>query len=158
VNLTGIDLDTNLDDLLGFIYLIELDNGGYYVGRKQFWSKRGRSWVDSGWRDYIGSSKELLRDVESGAACITKRSILSAFTSKSAIRFAEAVAIILSGSYLDRDNGYNWSFEGCRGFIKYTGRDEEQMINLFNFFLGGNYENCCYTGYSGKAKPKRTAS
>ena len=41
---------SRLEDFLGFIYLIEMENGEYYVGRKQFWAKRGNGWVENDWR------------------------------------------------------------------------------------------------------------
>lgn len=126
-NATGITNYVNrLDDFLGFIYLIELENGEYYVGRKQFWAKRGNGWVENDWRQYCSSSKTIQRTPE----CIVRKTILAIFKSKSAIRFAEAYGIINSGAYLDSDKGLNWSFEGSRGTIKMDAEDADQFLRL----------------------------
>lgn len=126
-NATGItNYVSRLDDFLGFIYLIELENGEYYVGRKQFWAKRGNGWVENDWRQYCSSSKTIQRTPE----CIVRKTILAIFKSKSAIRFAEAYGIINSGAYLDSDKGLNWSFEGSRGTIKMDEEDAEQFKRL----------------------------
>ena len=117
---------SRLEDFLGFIYLIEMENGEYYVGRKQFWAKRGNGWVENDWRQYCSSSKTIQRTPE----CIVRKTILAIFKSKSAIRFAEAYGIINSGAYLDSDKGLNWSFEGSRGTIKMDEEDAEQFKRL----------------------------
>lgn len=129
-NATGIrDYEKRLDDFLGFIYLIEMENGEYYVGRKQFWAKRGNGWVENDWRGYCSSSKTIQRTPE----CIVRKTILAIFKSKSAIRFAEAYAIINSGAYLDTEKGLNWSFEGSRGTIKTDAEDDEQLSRLMKW-------------------------
>ena len=129
-NATGItNYKSRLDDFLGFIYLIEMKNGEYYVGRKQFWAKRGAGWVENDWREYCSSSKTIQRDAEA----IERKTILSIFKSKSAIRYAEAYAIINSGAYLDSERGLNWSFEGSRGTIKFDEEDAEQFDRLIKW-------------------------
>lgn len=126
-NATGItNYKSRLEDFLGFIYLIEMKNGEYYVGRKQFWAKRGNGWVENDWREYCSSSKTIQRDAEG----IERKTILCIFKSKSAIRYAEAYAIINSGAYLDSERGLNWSFEGSRGTIKFDEEDTEQFDRL----------------------------
>lgn len=131
-NKTGIVFDIN--DYLGFIYELVTQDGGYYIGRKQFWSKRGGAWYESDWSDYLSSSKELRTGLEYGTIFLRERNIIAVFTSKSAIRYAETSAIIRSGSYLDRDKGYNWSFESCRGLIRCELTDEQQLKHLEDYF------------------------
>lgn len=129
-NATGItNYKSRLDDFLGFIYLIEMKNGEYYVGRKQFWAKRGTGWAENDWREYCSSSKTIQRATED----IERKTILSIFKSKSAIRYAEAYAIINSGAYLDSERGLNWSFEGSRGTIKFDEEDAEQFNRLIKW-------------------------
>jgi hypothetical protein len=65
------------EDYQGFVYQItELDTGKKYVGKKNFWrpktlpvtktrKRRVRTRVESDWRDYYGSSKEVQLLVES---------------------------------------------------------------------------------------------
>ena len=129
-NATGItNYVSRLGEFLGFIYLIEMENGEYYVGRKQFWAKRGNGWVENDWRGYCSSSKTIQRTPER----IVGKTILAIFKSKSAIRFAEAYAIINSGAYLDAEKGLNWSFEGSRGTIKVDAEDSEQLDRLIKW-------------------------
>jgi len=66
----------SIEDYMGFIYLIiNKVNGRKYVGKKIFWNKRKskplkgkkrcrRSIHESDWREYNGSSKELLQDID----------------------------------------------------------------------------------------------
>ena len=129
-NASGItNYKARLEEFLGFIYLIEMENGEYYVGRKQFWAKRGSGWVENDWREYCSSSKTIQRSTEQ----IVRKTILSIFKSKSAIRYAEAYAIINSGAYIDSDRGLNWSFEGSRGAIKMDEEDLGQLYRLMTW-------------------------
>lgn len=60
------------EDIIGFVYLITNEiNGKQYIGKKLFTAartkqvkgKRKRFRVESDWRGYYGSNKELLHDV-----------------------------------------------------------------------------------------------
>ena len=132
INETGIDYEKHINDLLGFIYEINLKDGRFYVGRKQFWNKRGKSWAESDWRKYYSSSSTIRADPEE----IKDRKIVAVFSSKSAIRFAEAVAIIISGAYYPKESGINWSFEGCKGTLRLDERDKEQLARLWERYTG----------------------
>jgi hypothetical protein len=66
-------LDSDLEGKFGFVYLIINEtNGMYYVGKKLLTKasskmvkkKRKKIRVESDWRTYYGSNKELLADVE----------------------------------------------------------------------------------------------
>lgn len=136
INKTGIDYEDEetFESLLGFIYRIKGEKpdgtGWFYIGRKQFWNKRGRYWTESDWRTYRGSSKTVPHLISESVEGSVHFEILAVFTSKSGIRFAEAAAIICSGAYWPNDGGSNWSFEGCKGILALTEQDEQQMENL----------------------------
>lgn len=128
INDTGVDFESNLDDYLGFIYKIKMKDGRFYIGRKQFWKKQGKSWIENDWRNYSSSSKNIMKDIKE----VKNKTILAVFTSKSCIRYAEAAAIILTKSYYPDETGLNWSFDGCKGKLKMEGTDREQMNQLIS--------------------------
>ena len=78
----------DLEDYQGFVYCItELDTGKKYIGKKFFWKpkilpvtktrkRRVRTRVESDWRTYYGSSKEVQALVESKGKDNYKREIL----------------------------------------------------------------------------------
>jgi len=123
VNKTGFNFRRNMDDHLGFIYQIDMKDGGYYIGRKQFWRKAGSGWKLNDWESYTSSSKNVKKDLDN----IKSRAVLAVFSSKSCLRFAETMAIILSESYWPNKKGINWSFDNCKGTLKMVGTDEAQM-------------------------------
>lgn len=130
MNLTGIP-DPDIRDYLGFIYRISnVKEGWYYYGRKQFWRKSGKYYTESDWRSYCGSSKSLPKYIAASVESDLRFEMLSIFTSKSAIRYGEALSIISSGAYEDTDRGVNWSFDGCRGKLKFELTDREQLEHL----------------------------
>jgi len=89
-------VDAVPDNKYGFIYKItNLIDGRMYIGRKYFWSirkvanKKKRVKKESDWKDYYGSSKELLNDIEIlGKECF-KREILSFHETKGEVNFME---------------------------------------------------------------------
>jgi len=119
----------DLDDKLGFIYELELSDGGYYYGRKQFWRRARNKWYETDWREYKSSSRNVL----AVADLIQRSRIVATFSSKSALRYAEAMAIIVSGGYEDEAHGYNWSFAGCMSKLKLTEQDRFQLQHLFDY-------------------------
>lgn len=91
---------------IGYIYLITNNlSGKFYVGKKSFvfrkktkLSKKARkgtrkrvniSYVDSGWKDYWGSSKELLEDIEKLGKDNFTREILMFCENKSLLSYYE---------------------------------------------------------------------
>lgn len=129
-NNTGIDIDNNPEDYLGFIYEIELNTGEFYVGRRQFWYKRGRGWKYCDYGDYYSSSDYVKEHRDS----ITGRTILGVFSSKSALRYAEALAIIVSGAYCCTDKGLNRAFDGCKSAVKLTDTDRKQLELIREYY------------------------
>ena len=82
----------NAEEYVGFVYKITNKlTGRAYIGKKKLWApktsyvkhpktglkKKVRSKVDSDWRDYYGSSRELKEDIESLGKENFKREILS---------------------------------------------------------------------------------
>jgi hypothetical protein len=113
------NFEDRLSDFLGFIYEIKLKDGRYYVGRKQFWTSKG---YETKWREYNSTSKTITDNPD----LIESKEIIGIFTSKSAMRYAEAACIFWSDSYLN-PLGLNWSFDSCKGTLKLTEEDSEQL-------------------------------
>lgn len=130
VNRSGVNLDDK-EELLGFIYKIrEKEGERYYIGRKQFWSKRGRYWYESDWRYYRSSSRVLRGYLGSDGDDGWIFEILAVFTSKSALRYAEAAGIIWSEGYINESEGLNGEFAGCKGRLRFTDIDRQQIRHL----------------------------
>jgi hypothetical protein len=108
----------NYRDYEGFTYLItNLLNGKKYVGKKSFWNyrtlkplkgKRQKRHVkkESNWRDYWGSSKQLLADIEKYGEENFKREILSLHRNKWDLAYYEA-KYQFDNEVLFRDDWYN---------------------------------------------------
>lgn len=100
-----------LTDAFGFVYMItNLETGKFYIGKKALthnkkkkltkkelaqFTGQGRKpvfridQVDSGWRDYYGSSKELVEDVKKYGKDKFKRVILAFLPDKKTLTFSE---------------------------------------------------------------------
>lgn len=124
------DFEDNLKDYLGFIYEITMKDGRYYVGRKQFWTSKG---YQTKWKEYNSTSKTILDAPDE----IAKKEIIGIFSSKSAMRYAEAACIFWSDSYLN-PMGLNWSFDSCKGTLKLTEDDSFQLEGLKSRWANGN--------------------
>ena len=106
---------------IGFVYRISrIEDGKFYIGKKLFHSpkyvtknkKRKRVMVESNWREYWSSSKELQGDHVSLGAQAFKREILEICYSKGTMSYIEA-KFQLEFDVLRRDDCYN-AFVGCR--------------------------------------------
>ena len=104
-----------IGDYIGFVYLItNLTNGRKYIGKKNLYfskskqvkGKRKRFKVESDWRDYYGSNKELAADVESSGKENFKREILKLCTTKGEFSYFEA-KYQFDNNVLDSDEYYN---------------------------------------------------
>lgn len=118
-------LDDLPDDVIGFIYQINLSNGRTYIGRKKFFSERKRNFgkkelalitdkrkkkyeivkKESDWQTYIGSNKELHEDVKNGVR-ITNRNIILLCRTEKQLTYYEA-QILFSNNVLLDDYYYN---------------------------------------------------
>jgi Putative endonuclease segE, GIY-YIG domain len=96
----GIVIDSEiLDDYIGFVYEItNLTNNRKYIGKKllkrsktkQVKGKKKRTLVESDWKQYYGSNKELIEDVEKLGIHNFKRVILKLCKSKGECNYFEA--------------------------------------------------------------------
>ena len=112
------------DEYQGFVYLItELDTGKKYIGKKNFWrpktlpknskrNRRVRTRVESDWRVYYGSSKEVQQLVEDKGRENYSREILHLCKSKGTMSYYEA-KIQFQYDVLLSDEYYN-EFIGCK--------------------------------------------
>ena len=120
----GKEYDETPEEYQGFVYIItELDTGKKYIGKKFFWKpktlpitksrkRRVRTRVESDWRTYFGSSKEVQTLVESKGNSNFKREILRLCRTKGECSYYEAKEqfernVLLSDEY------YN-EFIGCK--------------------------------------------
>jgi len=87
-----------VQDYVGMVYLLEnTENGRKYVGKKFFHrnksyqvkKKKKKKRVESDWKDYYGSSKELLADIEKIGKNKIKRSVLHLCKSKTQCSYYE---------------------------------------------------------------------
>lgn len=94
--------DTTPEEYQGFVYMItDLTNDKKYIGKKFFWKpktlpitktrkRRVKTRVESDWRKYYGSSKEVLQLVESNGKDKYKREILRLCLTKGDCSYYEA--------------------------------------------------------------------
>lgn len=94
--------DTTPQEYQGFVYMItDLTNDKKYIGKKFFWKpktlpitktrkRRVKTRVESDWRNYYGSSKEVLQLVESNGKDKYKREILRLCLTKGDCSYYEA--------------------------------------------------------------------
>ena len=112
------------EEYQGFVYMIhELDTGKKYIGKKFFWKpktlpitktrkRRVKTRVESDWRDYFGSSKEVQSLVESKGSSNYKREILRLCRTKGECSYYEA-KLQFEYDVLLSDEYYN-EFIGCK--------------------------------------------
>ena len=107
-----IDSDI-LNDYIGFVYIItNQTNNKKYIGKKllkrsktrQVKGKKKRTLVESDWKEYYGSNKELMEDVENNGVHNFKRVILRLCRTKGECTYYEAkyqleLDVIMSEEY-----------------------------------------------------------
>jgi len=116
--------DETPEEYQGFVYMItELDTNKKYIGKKFFWKpkilpktktrkKRVRTRVESDWRSYYGSSKDVQQLVEDKGSDMFKREILRLCETKGECSYYEA-KLQFEYDVLLRDDFYN-EFIGCK--------------------------------------------
>lgn len=131
-NISGLELtESTVGDYLGFIYCIEeISTSRKYYGRKQFWNKRGKSWYESDWREYSGSSNFLTEQIDNGELSSFRFTILSIFRTKTGMALGETISIICSGALEYPDGYFNRAAPSVRGKLKITDEDREQLTRL----------------------------
>ena len=125
----GSEYNETPEDYQGFVYIItELDSGKKYLGKKNFWrpkvlpknskrSRRVRTRVESDWRLYFGSNKELRCLVEERGETNYRREIIKLCRTKGEMSYFEAKAqfdndVLLSDEWLNE-------FIGCKIHAKH---------------------------------------
>ena len=120
----GSEYNETPEDYQGFVYIItELDSGKKYLGKKNFWrpkvlpknskrSRRVRTRVESDWRLYFGSNKELRCLVEERGETNYRREIIKLCRTKGEMSYFEAKAQF-DNDVLFSDEWYN-EFIGCK--------------------------------------------
>ena len=105
----------DIADYVGFVYIItNLSNGRKYIGKKIFYfsktrtikGKKKRSKIESDWREYFGSNKELLEDVEKLGRDLFKREIVRLCKSKGEFGYWEA-KLQFENNVLETNDWYN---------------------------------------------------
>jgi hypothetical protein len=120
----------------GFVYMItELETGKKYIGKKFFWKpkilpvtktrkRRIRTVVESDWRDYWGSSKQLQETVLNNGIDKYRREILKLCKTKGECSYYEA-KLQFEYDVLLRDDFYN-EFIGCKIHSKHLGKNKNE--------------------------------
>jgi hypothetical protein len=112
---------TDVGEYVGFVYLItNITNDRKYIGKKNFYfsktrtvkGKRKRTKVESDWKNYYGSNKELQEDVETLGPHNFKREILRLCKSKGEFSYFEA-KYQFENNVLETDDYYN-SWISCK--------------------------------------------
>jgi len=112
------------EEYQGFVYLItEVDTEKKYIGKKNFWrpkvlpknskrNRRVRTRVESDWRNYYGSNKEIQLLVEEKGKENYKREILYLCKTKGEMSYYET-KLQFDHDVLLKDEYYN-EFIGCK--------------------------------------------
>ena len=121
------------EEYQGFVYQItELDTGKKYIGKKNFWkpkilpknskrTRRIRTRVESDWRTYFGSSKEVQLLIEEKGEKNYKREILRLCTTKGEMSYYEA-KLQFEKDVLLSDEWFN-NFIGCKIHSRHLPKD-----------------------------------
>lgn len=142
-NRSGID-NPDLNDYLGFIYMITFADGSRYVGKKKLWHtrytyskystgrrKRTKYYVESDWKTYKSSSNEVAAKLKDGQEAIFE--ILAFFKYARMLNFAETFAIIHARSY-EEEHDLNWRMEKVQGPLGKDPHDLQQLQYLRDFY------------------------
>lgn len=137
----GKEYNETPEEYQGFVYQItEIDTGKKYIGKKFFWKpktlpitktrkRRVRTRVESDWRNYFGSSKEVIQLVESKGVDNYKREIIRLCKSKGECTYWEA-KLQFEFDVLLKDTYYN-EFIGCKIHSKHL----KQQILLSKYTI-----------------------
>ena len=120
------------EDYQGFVYeIVALYNNKRYIGKKNFWkpkilpknskrSRRVRTRVESDWKTYYSSNKELQLLAEKNDEVLFERIILRLCKTKGEMSYYEA-KLQFDNDVLLRDDYYN-EFIGCKIHAKHLRR------------------------------------
>lgn len=118
VTTAGLPIDSDMiEGWQGFVYLIRCkENGRLYIGKKNFWTpktrrlkgKKIRSKIESDWKDYYGSNKELLADVEKMGKDKFERVIIRFCKTKGEMSYYEAKEQFAVDAIIDEKYYNSW--------------------------------------------------
>ena len=123
-----------IGDYVGFVYIIDNNsNGRRYVGKKLFYKskwlpitksrkKRKKVKVESDWKDYWGSCKELLDDINELGKHRFRRKILRLCKTKGDLSYYETQQQILRDVL--RDDRYYNNIVQCRIHSKHLSEEK----------------------------------
>lgn len=124
------EYDTTPEEYQGFVYKItELDTGKKYIGKKFFWApktlpvtktrkRKIKTKVESDWKTYFGSSKEVLEQVKLKGENLYKREILRLCKTKGDCSYWELYEQMVNHVLLD-ETYYN-AFVGAKIHSKHV--------------------------------------
>lgn len=127
--------ETVPEEYQGFVYKItELDTGKMYIGKKFFWApktlpvtktrkRKVRTKVESDWKTYFGSSKEVQDRVKQNGEQSYKREILHLCKTKGDCSYWELYEQ-MSNHVLLNDNYYN-EFVGAKIHSKHVTKENK---------------------------------
>jgi hypothetical protein len=111
------DFDINFKSFFGFVYIITNRLcGKKYIGKKQFKFKKRNKIIDSDWKIYTGSSKELNSDIKKYGKENFDFKIVSLHSCKALLSYYETKLIFEHDALLSAD--YYNRFVRCRIFSK----------------------------------------
>ena len=117
-----------LSEYYGFVYLItHRESGRRYVGKKFFWFKRGKHYVESDWKSYYGSCNQLNEERKEIGDDSYDREILHLCLSKVECSYLELYEQVTRHALLREDyyNGFIGGKIGARGL----GRVSKMLVN-----------------------------
>lgn len=127
------EFDTTPEEYQGFVYRItELDTGKKYIGKKFFWTpktlpvtktrkRKIKTRVESDWKTYFGSNKEVQEQVKLKGEHLYKREILRLCKTKGDCSYWELYEQMVNHVLLD-DDYYN-AFVGAKIHAKHVTKD-----------------------------------
>ena len=112
----GVVVNTPPEGSIGFVYRItNIINGKVYIGKKsllksklkRIGNKNKRLLVESNWREYWGSNKQLLEDIDAHGEVNFHREVLHWCKTKGDASYLELKEQILQGVLEDPNKFYN---------------------------------------------------
>ena len=112
-----IGIPENIEDWLGFVYLVTAPSGKKYVGKKLFWSSTKKKPLkgnknnrlgkkESDWKKYFGSSNELKKELAETKGVGWTREIIHLWKGKCWGAFAEMKVQLALNAFV-REDFYN---------------------------------------------------
>jgi hypothetical protein len=109
----------------GFIYKItEINTGKEYIGKKNFWAKRKNTYIESNWKSYTSSSKDLNAQIKLHGKDNYKFEIISLHYNKSYLNYREIEELVFNDVLrVTLPNGEKKFYNKAIGNIKFVHQD-----------------------------------